>query len=300
MEMKNYHFKDSRPVFMWMYIILLLNVVHSIINVAKGTFTISNILFFVVVYSAIALTTYAKTTTKVYIDEQKIELGKVHYYRGITEINAENDIVIKSDGWVDRIGVYELEKNYDEYKELLEHILQRVDEKVAMKTGGAQKLLETVKSNKETRFAKEKLANGRIKLGGILKLFNVFAYYVVVFGAIALFALIMAFITGESIDFTKINFPNDVIFMFFINLLTVILMRKRMNNVKYALALTSVVTIITGIISFVKSIINFTNGIDFTYDVIGVVIRITIAVLTIKAYIYYIDNFDRPKQTLVN
>lgn len=304
MDMRRYEFKDSRPIFKWIYIILLLNVIHSIIDIAEGSFTMNYNLVFMLIYVVIAWVIYKKTTVRVYIDEKKVEMKKIHYYMVITEIKAGYDIIIKSDGWIDKIAIYELDKNYDEYKELLEHILQRVDSKVAIKTGGAEKLLETIKTNREIRYSKEKSIEGKVRLGGFLKFFNVTSYIVVVFGGLALIGVFISLLFGQSLgksmDLKQQQAIIQFILMFVTNLLTVILLEKRMNRVKYVLVLTPIINIFTVTINFVKSIIDFTNGIELTYDTIGVLIRIAIAVLMIKVYIYYIDNFDRPKQTLVN
>jgi len=151
---------------------------------------------------------------------------------------------------------------------------------------------------------KKKSLDFKVRLGGFLKFFYVTSYIVVVLSGFALIGLFFSFLTGqflgENIEFSQQQIIIQFIPILITSFLTVILLAKRMKKVKYVFASTQVIVIVNAIINLVKSITDFTNSMQLVYDISGIIIRIVIAGLLIKTYIYYIDNFDRPKQTLIN
>ena len=126
--------------------------------------------------------------------------------------------------------------------------------------------------------------------------------YFVVFG-FAFILLSYALMPADvELPFSEIQLLQYAMFLV-VSIVIIVLLKKRKNSVKYALAAQSIIVTAFSVITNITEFNDTAKAIELLpvlYVTLDIIISIAVAWLSVKIYIQYIDNFDRPKNTLIN
>lgn len=291
--MKNYNFKDSRPIFRWLYYAYGLSTAGILLNIYITETPIQLVGFTIILNLVILLVIYKKTNFNVYVDEQYIKANKMSAYMMITKITATTDILLWCDGVATKIKVIDFEKNYNKYKELMEYVYSKVDHNTVLECETVNELLKQVYENtmKRQEIYVSQTTNKPV-LGGWLLFIMIMSWL----GVISIISPIMIIATGLPFDTAIVHMIAQGI----IYAVIIVLLSKRKKHVKYALAAMPVMSFISVVADSVISLTADFSALSFAMYIIYIIVSSVSSYFLAKSYIYYIDNFRRPKLTLIN
>jgi len=295
MEMKCYKFKDNRRIFKLILLSLFLAISNLFLNtVIQGTGYLHHARIAIINF-VIMLIVLKLTRQNIYIGDTSMKVSKTVPYLMVNEIYASDKIYIKyRGGWIANIKLIDIENNYTRYKELLDLILSKVDKTVAKKAGSAEKLLESVKDNrKEINNAGYSSKTGKLKLGGWLKFIIVIAYF-------EIFGSLLGALAFVAPDVEITAFTYQLILLSLVSVAIVILMHRRMKNVKYALGARELVNLAFSLLLSINRIIEKPSFLPIALNIVGIPLMILSSIVWIQIYFEYINKFNRPKNTLIN
>lgn len=292
MDMKNYHFKDTRPIFKWMYIIYGLTAISTVLLSFISDISLESNSFLFILYIAIVFAIYKVTNQDVYVDDNYIKANKMSTYNMITKITVTTDILIWNGDVSIKIKVIDFENNYNQYKELMEHVYSKIDKNTELQCQTVNELLKQVYDNKKIKMnIYINPTTNKPVLGGFL----LFLMIIACIGAFNLLTTLFIAI-GIGFDLSLIYMIGFGIAQVF----TAIMLYQRKNKVKYALAAVPVLTVVNGIITVLTNLYGDFSIFALFLGLIYICVISFASYLMAKVYFYYIDNFTRPKLTLIN
>jgi len=293
MEMKNYNLRDTRPIFKWMYFAYGLSFISTLLLSLISEYSLGTYSFIFIIYIVVAFIIYKLTNQDVYVDTNRIKVKNEVQFMNITKITATADILIWNDNTINTIKVIDIENNYEKYKELMEDIYSKVDEKTTLEFETVNELLKQVYENKMRKmniYVSSK--TGTPALGGWLLVIMIMSCVI----GLNICTPLLSIVTLGRVDFSMINMSVQSL----IGIVTAILLYKRKNSVKYALAVNPVLSFITGINTVVINLISGFSVVSLLLSVLYLIVLGFALYFMAKVYLYYIDNFKRPKLTLIN
>ncbi|MBN2878247.1 MAG: hypothetical protein JXN65_01330 [Clostridia bacterium] len=294
MNMKCYKFKDGRRLFKLLYMILALNSVAYILKIITMPEEKNFAIFSTIAMVVIGIIIYFSTNEDVYIGKSELKVKKQVPFMMVTRVRASTGIIIEHGSKVEIIKALDLEKNYEKYAELLDEILDKISKQARDKSKSSKELLDEVIAKRASRYKKTD-KKGKPELGGILRFLYVIAYL----ACFPLVLFIISNIAGTAAEvYPDISYLPQAVLGPLAAIAAIILFVLRKRSVRYALAAAPLASMLSVIITYVFSFNTFGAGQPLVYATISLVLTCAVSVFLSISFVEYINNFDRPKQTL--